>query len=254
MPSYANIADDVLLAMGYSHDDALRHREAVMYNATLIVSKLQKQRLTKQYATGDARAASSSVSTFIVPVSEIDVPGSVFTEWDSKFFDLPTQVYSLDHDGGINFIRYLRNNLPKDCSPAVANTPFTGATLASMNTYYGSAYQRPTTARPYYARARENTATGIKDRVYLFGVGQGITHLLVGLYAIPSFNTIDPDAPVDLPDELLLTLKKMLMDMEAWALQIPQERIRNDGRDLEPNQVVSTRPAVSVNDPSQIDP
>lgn len=254
MPSYANIADDVLIAMGYTADDSLRHRNAMVYNLTLVVSKLQKQRLSGQYGTGDARAASSSVSTFIVPIQEIDVAGSVLTEWDSKFFDLPTQVYSLDYDGGINFIRYLRNDLPPNCPPALAATTFTGATLASMNTYYGSAYQRPSPTRPYYARARESTANGVKDRVYLFGLEQGISHLLVGLYAIPNFDTLDENAPVDLPDELILTAKKMLMDMEAWSLQIPQERLKNDGRDLEPNQVVNTRPLVSVNSPSQIDP
>lgn len=245
--------DDVMISMGYLADDANRGREAVLYNVVMAITKLNKQRLSKQLGAGDSRAASSSLSTFIVPLQDIDVDGSVFTEWDSKFFDLPTSVYSLDSDGGINFVRYVRNELPPNCPPAVARTPFTGTTLASLNAIYGSAYQSPRSDRPYYARARASTLTGIKDRVYVFGVGEGISHVLLGLYAIPNFMTIDPDDPIDLPEEYLPTLRKMLLDDEAWLLQIPLERLKSDGRDFEPNQQVQVRPSRSINDPSNAD-
>lgn len=251
--SYNNIIDDVMLSMGSIHDDANRGREAILFNVIQVVTKLKKQQLSKHYSVGDARAASDSVSTFIVPLQEIDVDGSVFTDWDSKFFDLPTSVYSLDNDGGINFVRYLRNELPANCPPAVARTPFTGTTLASLNAIYASAYQSPRSDRPYYARARASTPTGIKDRVYVFGVGQGISHVLLGLYAIPNYMTVDPDESIDLPDEYMHTLRKMLLDDAAWLFQIPQERLKNDGRDMEPNQTVQVRPSRSINDPSNAD-
>ena len=253
MPSLGNIADDIAHAMGFDHDDALRNRLALMYNCHLGILKLKKQTITKRLNTGDHQAVSDMVSTFIVPVVHNDVADDVVTDFDAVYFDLPTTVYSLDGGQGINAIRYLRNDIPLNCPPGFALTTFTGTTLAGLGTIYGSAYQKPNTARPYYARARANTPAGPKDRVYLFGVDQSINHLVVALFAIPDFTTLDPDAPVDLPDEMLMTLKKMVMDLEGWALQIPQERLQSDGRDFQPGEVVRTRPLQSINDPSQQD-
>lgn len=253
MPSYAQIADDVAVAMGMSHDDALRYREAILYNVKLVIDKVKKEQLSKQYGAGDARAASSMLSTFQVPVVYNDVGDAVVTDFDAVYFDLPTSIYSLPHDGGINFVRYLRNDIPMNCTPAVARTPFTGTTLASLNNIYASAYQRPAPDRPYFARAQANSGGTIKERVYLFGLPSGISALLVGLYAAVNYDTLDPDAPVDIPEERLHTVKKLLLADEAWLLQIPQERLRNEGRDFEPGQTVQTRSPISLNDPSQAD-
>lgn len=253
MPTLGQIADDVAHAMGYDADDALRHREAIMYGAHLGITKLKKQQLSKRLDIGDTQAVSDMLSTFIVPVVHNDVADDVVTDWDSVYFDLPTSVYSLSNGRGLNAVRYLRNDVPAHCQPAFALTPFTQTTLAALNTIYGSAYQKPRTDRPYVARARATSGGTIKDRVYVFGVDPSITHLLVSLFAIPDYTTLDPDAPVDLPDELLHTLRKMLLDDEAWILQIPQERLQNDGRDFQPGEIVRTRPNRSVNDPSNTD-
>ena len=253
MLSYAQIADDVAVTLGYTHDDALRYREAILYNVKLVIDKLKKQQLTKQYSTGDGRAASSMLSTFTVPVVYNDVGDTVVTDFDAVYFDLPTSIYSLPNDGGVNFVRYLRNDIPMNCTPAVARTPFTGTTLAALNTIYSSAYQTPRPDRPYFARAKAGDGENTKDRVYLFGLSSGISALLVGLYAAVDYDTLDPDAPVDIPEELLHTVKKMLLADEAWLLQVPQERLKNDGRDLEPGQPIQTRPPISINDPSQAD-
>ena len=135
----------------------------------------------------------------------------------------------------------------------MALTPFTGASLASIYTFYQSAYQRPQSDRPYFARARAKTGETYKDRVYLFGVSTEIKHLLVGLYAAPDYTEIDPDEDIGLPPHLLMPLKQMVIDLERWALQIPQERLKNDGRDFEPNQIVRTERQMSLNNPIQLD-
>lgn len=193
------------------------------------------------------------VSTYIVPVVQNDVADDVVTDWDSVYFDMPEQVYSLSGGSGINAVRYLRNDIPMNCSPAFALTPFTQTTLAALPTIYGSAYQKPKPSRPYIAAARAITGTGVRNRVYVFGVDSSITHLLVALFAIPNFTTLDPDAPVDLPVEKLMTLKKMVMDLEKWALMIPQERLSNDGRDFQPGEIIRTPSLMSLNDPTQQD-
>lgn len=254
MPSLNDIANDIAHEMGFDHDDALRNKEAIMYNVHLGILKLNKQTIASSLDTGDQLSVSNMVSTYIVPVVQNDIADGVVTDWDSVYFDMPEQVYSLSGGSGINAVRYLRNDIPMNCPPAFALTPFTKTTLAALPTIYGSAYQKPRSDRPYVATARAITGTGVKNRVYIFGVDSSITHLLVALFAIPDFTTLDPDAPVDLPVEKLMALKKMVMELESWALQIPQERLANNGRDFEPGEVVRTRPIRSVNSPDEIDP
>ena len=253
MATYDQVVDDIMVTMGYTHDDSLRNREAVLYNVKLASEKLKKQILAKGDAIGDHRRGSEMLSTYIVEVFHNDAPDNSTVDWDYSYFDLPTSVYSLDHDSGVNFIRYLRNEIPCGCPPAVAKNPFTGTTIASLHALYNSAYQRPRVDNPYYARAKAKVGETTKDRVYLFGIPCDLKHLLVGLYAVVDFDDIDPDESIGLPDEMLETLKKMVIDLERWAVMMPQERLKNDGRDFEPNQQVRTERTMSVNSPSQID-
>lgn len=253
MATYDQVVDDIMVTMGFTHDDRLRNKEAVLYNVKIAVDKLKKQILAKGDAMGDHRRGSEMLSTYIVEVFHNDAPDNSVTDWDYSYFDLPTSVFSLDHDSGINFIRYLRNEIPCGCTPAVARNPFTGTTIASVHALYGSVYQRPRPENPYYARASVNTQNGTKDRVYLFGIPCDLKHLLIGLYAVTPFDDIDPDDDTGLPDEMLETLKKMVIDLERWAVMMPQERLKNDGRDFEPNQQVRTERTMSVNSPTQID-
>lgn len=253
MPTYNGIVDDILDTLGYGHDDALRNRNAVLYNVILVANKLKAQQLSKNIKTGDHRSSTDMLSTYIVPITHNNVADDVVTDFDASYFDLPRSVYDVGNGGGINFVRYLRNDIPPNCTPALARTPFTQTTLASLNTIYDSAYQKPQSDRPYFCRAHIPNGSNTSDRVYLFGVPQSITHLHIGLFAAADFMEVDPDESIDLPDHLLHTAKKMLLEMESWLLQIPQERLKNDGRDLQQNQTVQTRPIISVNDPSQFD-
>lgn len=249
MATYAQASDDVLIAMGFTTDDALRHRAQVMYNVKLVRDKLAKQVLGKRMKSGDFLGASNMVATYIVPVVHNDVSDNVVTDFDASYFDLPSAVLSLDNGAGINAVRYLRNEIPMGCPPAFARNPFTPTTLAGVNSIYDSTYRKPSVKQPYYAQAR----AGSKDRVYLFGVNEYVKNLLVSIYATVDFTDIDPDEEINLPDELLHTLKQMVLGMEAWALQIPQERLKSDGRDFEPNQIVRTSPPISINHPAQLD-
>lgn len=237
------------MTMGMDTDDALRNRLAVQYNAVLIYNKLKNQQLKKNAKTGDSLAIADMLHTYIVPVVHNDVGDTVVTDFDACYFDLPTPIMNMDAGAALNMVRYLRNDLPHNCPPAIARTPFTQTTLATVYNLYQSKYQAPRSDRPYVARAKAGSA----DRVYLFGVPSDVTHLLTALYTAASFTQIDPDEDIDLPDHLLATMKKMMLEMESWLLQIPQERLENNGRDFQPGQTVQTRPIISVNDPAQFD-
>ena len=249
MPTWGQVVDDIAVAMGFTHDDALRHRGAILYNAVIIANKLKNQQIKKHEKTGDAMGISYMVSTIIVPVTHVDVDDNVVTDFDASYFDLPVPIMDLDYGNGINMVRYLRNNLPPNCPPAVARTPFTQTTLPAVYNLYKSAYQAPRADRPYFARNK----AGSIDRAYLFGVPAGVTHLLLSIYAAADFTSVSFDDEVDLPQHLFQSMKKLILELESWMLQIPQERLGNDGRDFQPGQVVQTRPIISVNAPEQFD-
>lgn len=245
MLTYAQFVDDVLETMGYGFDDRLRNRESALYNAGLIFTKLRNQDISKSLGTGDLRDSASHTSTYIVPITHVNAPDDSVTDYDSSYFILPTGILDLDNGKGIAMVRYLRNDLPPNCPPMVARTPFTQTTMGSVYGLYQSAYQSPRADRPYFAQT--------EDRILLYGVPPAVRNLFVQLYKVPGYVDLDPDAVADLPSHLLLTAKKMMLELEGWALQVPQERLKNDGRDLEPGQVVRTSPAISVNHPSQAD-
>lgn len=142
MPTYAQVADDVAIALGYTADDSLRKRTQIAYSVKLVRDKLAKQILADHLGRNDPRAASDMLVTAIVPVTWNDVADAVVTDFDAVYFDIPFPVIVGNYDSGINFIRYLRNEIPMECTPAVALNPFTGTTLASLNAIYGSTYQR----------------------------------------------------------------------------------------------------------------
>lgn len=236
----AALTDDILIALDMTHDDALRSRISVMRNVKMAVDKVQSQVLGKAVKNGDTRSISDMLSVFVVDVTAHEAPDN--SDWDYLSFVLPVELYSLQRDGAVSFVRYNRVDLPPNCPPQIARVRFTGTTLAALSTVYDSTYQKPSPSQPYYARS--------KDKVYIYGVDASIKKLLIGLYAaLPAFEDINPDEELTLPDEYYYSVKKMILDLERWVLQVPQQRLKNDGRDLEPDQTVRTERPISLNDP-----
>jgi hypothetical protein len=244
--TWATFIDDILNVLGMGHDDRLMLRDGVLQNALFALHKINGQDLSAGAVDkgSDGEAYTHMESVVVVPVTYNATPDD--TLWAYLWFDLPSEVYDLPHDRGIRFVRYHRPSLPVNCRPSIAGKPFTRTTLGSLSTLYDHRRQSPREDRPYYARA----TVGNIDRVYLFGVSPQITKVLVGLLYAPNFMDVsfDDDIPID-PAKLHL-LKRMVLQMAVWPLSIPQERLKNDGRDFEPNQVINTRPIISVNDPA----
>lgn len=238
-----NIADEIAVALGMIHDDSRMNRIALAYNVKIAIDKVRDQIITKSISLGgDQRQAADMLEVFTVTPAWH--PADATINWDYHFFDLPRALYSLPGDGGLNWVRYNRAGLPRNCPPTVASAVFTHTTLGALSGLYGSTYQSPKNTRPYVARD--------KDRVYLFGVDPQVRSLLVGLYCtLPDLTEIDPNAEIDIPAEYLLTVKKMVIDACRFSLLVP-ERLKNDGRDLEPNQQIRTERLSSINDPANL--
>lgn len=245
MPSYGEFTDDCLVALGMVHDDRLWYRDNMLMNVVYQENLLVSQSIGQDYSpAGSPLGSSHKRSTVIVPVTYNETPSD--SEWAYLYFDLPQEVYDIPHDSGI-FIRYHRPSLPVGCKPSIAGATFTATTLEELSAIWSHRRMSPREDRPYYSRGRAGNA----DRVRLFGVSPLVTNLLVGLFSAPRFETVGYDEPMRIDPHRMADLKRLVLQMSVWPLGVPQERYKNDGRDFEPNQVINTRPLVSVNDPMQ---
>lgn len=242
MTTYGEFVDDCLVALGMIHDDRLWYRDNMLMNVLHQEALLVTRSIARDYMPGGSPLESAQRrSTVIVPVVYNEAPDDA--EWSHLYFDIPSQVYNIPHDSGV-MVRYHRPSLPVNCKPSVAGAVFTPATLEQLSGIYGHRRLKPREDRPYYVRTR----SGDKDRVRLYGVSPLITKLLVGLMAAPRYEAVSYSDSMQANPHQLADLKRLVLTMSVWPLGIPQERLRNDGRDMEPNQVVNTRPLVSIND------
>jgi hypothetical protein len=245
--TYAQLRDEIAKALGYVHDDSLFTQDALLADIVHAVNKLSAQDLNSDIGSkGDGRGAQDKLTHKILPVVYNATPDD--TEWAYHWMVIPDNVQDLTNGAGVSLIRYHRPSLPINCPPSIARATFTQTTTASLSAIYDSKMQRPKATRPYFTRAYDQQ----QERIYFFGLDPQVTKLLVGLYIAPSFLSVDPNEEIRLGPHRIYDLKRMVLDMNMWPLQIPQERLKNDGRDLEPDQPIQTRPIISVNDPSVV--
>lgn len=243
MPSYGTFTDDCLGAMGMIGDDRLWYRDNMLMNVLHQEALLVTQSLSRDYGPGGSSLpAAHKRSTLVIPITYNQAPDD--SEWSYLYFDLPTEVYDIPHDSGM-LVRYHRPSLPVGCKPSVAGATFTPAALEQLSGIWGHRRLYPREDRPYYVRTRSGNA----DRVRLYGVSPLITKLLVGVFAAPRYELVGYDQEMMIEPHRLADLKRLVLKMSVWPLGIPQERQRNDGRDMEPNQVVNAQPIISINDP-----
>lgn len=244
-----DIIDDVLYTMGFDVDDALLHRVNVGYNLGLVIDRIKRQRLEKELRSPlGSRGVTNELTTYIVPIEHDS------TLNNRSYFVLPSNVYDIRINGGVGYIAYAAGS---GCRDALVGRHFTLASPSEMNMLQGHGLQQPAPENPYYFRARINTTTGIvTDRVWLYGPGATVSDVEVGLYlTTPSVDALDPDAEVDAPEDMLYLVKRMMLDLGRWALLVPGQRLKNDGREFAPytgTQPFQPPQNVSVNDPVNI--
>jgi len=243
--TYAQLRDEIAKALGYVHDDSLFSQDALLADIVHAANKLSAQDLnTELTPRADGRGAQDKLTHKIVNVVYNPTPDD--TEWAYHWLVLPDNVQDLTNGGGISLVRYHRPSLPVNCAPSIARATFTQTTTASLSAIYDSKWQRPKASRPYFARAYDSG----QDRIYLFGLDPSITKVIVGMYVATNFLTVDPDEEIRLGPHRIFDLKRMVLMMNMWPLQLPQERLKNDGRDFEPDTPIQTSPIISVNDPA----
>ena len=229
-----HIVDDVATDLNQLDDDRKITKAQVAYWVIVVANRLRSQHIGK-------RDSGAFLTTFDNVPIEIKDASSENEIKNRKFFILPKTIYDYDMDGGIEYISFCLDEDKPGCPPAFTNVTFSRTTPGKSRRLYYSPYEKPCPSNPYFYR--------VHDHIYLLGIEcVDISSVEVGVYsAIDPVTKIDLDAPFDFPEELIITLKRQVLDLGRFALLIPQERV-NDGSNDVGNQGVPTNKLVSVNE------
>jgi hypothetical protein len=199
---------DILNDFKQIYDDAALTPFKVFYWVMVFADRLRGQHIAK---------IDSGAYTYRFD----DVPVLVNPTTGRNYFELPKAIYDFDKDSGIDYVSY-----PPDMDlsmPMWGSVIFTRTTVANVMRLYFRDEEKPAPNNPYFYRQNKY--------VYLLGVEEiNLTKVEVGLKTTlePASLTTDIDQPFDFPQDLIPILKRQLLDIGRFVMQIPSDLI-NDG-------------------------
>lgn len=173
-----------------------------------------------------------------------DIPVEVEASTGRNRFELPSAVYDFDKDDGVDYLCY-----PSEIDlslPAFAGVTFTRTTPGKSARLYFRKDEKPSPQNPYFYRQNKY--------IYLLGVEEiNLTKVEAGLKTslAPAALDTDIDAPFDFPQDLIPVLKRQILDLGRFVMQIPADLI-NDGAAFD-SKNMPTQKLVSVNSDQQQD-
>lgn len=235
------IVDDIAKDLKQVFDDKIVQKSQIAYWVLMVGNRLKSQHIAKR----DSGAFMHTFSKIPVLIDSTVVnPDQVN---DRKYIVLPKSIYDYNKDEGIEYIAYYVEDQQPSCPPPFTLQTFKRTTPSTAQRLYYSHDETPSPLHPYFYR------TGV--RLYFLGIEcVEVKFVEIGIY-----NTFDPvtiidlDQELDFPDELLIILKRQVLDLGRFTLLLPQERI-NDGSDDFSGKPVPTNKLVSVNELSEDTP
>lgn len=234
-----HIVDDISEDLKQTLDDRTIQSTQIAYWVIMIANRLLFQHIGK-------RNSGTFLNVFDnVPVETASKSTSPNEIKGRKFIRLPKSIYDYDKDGGIDYISYCLDFDQEGCPPAFTNVTFDRTTPGKSRRLYFSKFEIPSPERPYFYV--------VHDYVYLLGIEcVDIGSLEIGIYStIDPVEKIDLDAPFDFPDELLIVLKRQVVDLGRFALLMPEEKTNDGENKTAGNKSVPTNKIVSVNELSE---
>lgn len=227
METLRTITSDVRRTLKQTKDDLEIPEMQLMYWVLVVADRLRMQHIVK-------RSSGAHLTSFVLPV----IADATFTE--RRYAVLPRSIYDIDLDAGIESLCYYK---PSQNRPEFSVVTFFRTTPSGLRGANLSTYQKSALDHPYYWREG--------NRLYLDGVHNGVKNIEARVYCnLPDINSVDPDAPLDFPKELIYPLTRAVLDMGRFALSLPGEYIVNDGTSRLPNVVAgSPGKLASVNTP-----
>lgn len=234
------VVDDLIKDFKQHFDDKQIQKAQVAHWIIMIGNRLLSQHISKR----DSGAYLSIYAGVPIEVSTITNNPNVVK--GRKHIVLPTCIFDYDMDGGIEYISYYNETEKNTCPPAFTRQTFTRTTPSDIQRLYMSEYEEPNPCNPYFYRAGQY--------IYLVGVECiNPDNVEIGIYSTlkPITDpTIDLDAPFPFPEELLIQLKRQVLDLGRFVMVIPEERV-NDGIDSEQQKNIPMNKLTSVNELSE---
>lgn len=210
--TYRFLANDILEMYNANTDDSELGLTQVIFWINTIASRLHMQHIRK-LPTG------AHLLIFQ------NVPISVESNSNRKFFDLPRSVYDFSHEKGIDYVTY--QDITDCCDPpAFTQNTFGSTTARASRRLYMDPYEKPSAINPYFYRT--------DDKVFLLGlecvaVPNGLE---MGLYATidPNIDGCNLDDEIKLSEELITVLRNEVLALGRFAFIVPNEKV-NEGAD-----------------------
>lgn len=150
-----------------------------------------------------------------------------------KYFTLPTSIYDLSADRGVNYISY-HNDLDVN-SPTWGGVKFTRTQPSKAELLYSNDYEYPSPDNPYFYV--------VGNIVGLLGV-ENITLAKVEVGLITTFDPLsssfDMDAELTFGATILDEITKEVLELGMFVMNIPIDEI-NDGSDTSKEEIASNK-------------
>jgi hypothetical protein len=156
-----------------------------------------------------------------------------------KYIQLPTDIFDMDGDYGINYVTYSHKVEGDICVPMFTQVQFTRTTPSASRVLYYTQDETPVPENPYWYLQG--------NRVYLLGIECINVLLEIGIYSTISIDECNIDDDLPFPVELLPILQKYVLDLGRFVLMIPRDMTNDGSFDLK-GQEQPTQKIRSVNE------
>lgn len=236
MATWRTVAYDILTDFHQIADDRDIQLSQVVYWVTIFGNRLKSQHIGKRDSGAFLSVfGGQPVKKFTALNNPNEIPGR-------KYIELPANIFDYDKDGGIEYISYYVDYEDKNCPPPFTTQIFKRTTPSDTRRLYMSKYEEPKPTNPYWYR--------VSGLIYLLGLECiNPKYIEIGMYTtLPSITdpNFDLDDEIEFPEELLVVLKKNVLDLGRFVMMVPKERT-NDGSDST-DETVPMNKLVSVNE------
>lgn len=234
------IVDDLMNDFKQQFDDKQLQKSQVAHWVIMIGNRLLAHHIGKR----DSGAFLSIYAGVPIVVPTVTTnPNDIIGR---KHIILPSCIFDYNKDGGVEYISYYVEKEENGCPPPFTRQTFTRTTPSDVQRLYMSDYEKPGPKNPYWYRAM--------DHIYLLGIECiNPKAVEIGIYSTIKPIT-DPDTsldkPFNFPEELLIQLKKQVLDLGRFVMVIPEERV-NDGVDSDQQKAIPMNKMTSVNEMSE---
>jgi len=234
---FRTVVDDLIKDFKQQFDDKQIQRTQVAHWIIMLGNRMLAQHIAKR----DSGAFLSIYADVPIVTATSNLNPNIIK--GRKYIVLPTCIFDYTKDGGVEYISYYLDTQEPNCPAPFTRQTFTRTTPGDSQRLYMSKYETPDPKQPYWYRAGEN--------IYLLGIECiNPKAVEIGIYSTIKPIT-DPDIDLDgdfpFPEELLIQLKRQVLDLGRFVLIIPEERT-NDGVDSQQGKAMPQGKIVSVNE------